>query len=436
MMLQWNSFDARWIFSLFGTAVGAGILYLPIKAGMGGFWPVVVMCIIIFPMVYLSHRALSLFVSQATGEKDITHAAEEYFGRKVSVFISVLYFFAIFPICLAYCVGITNTFESFIYNQFLPLLDQQSNIAEFIRNIYQLWQNIVALTPLWRAILVFLGVSTFMGIMLFNEVIVTKVCEWLVYPLCAVLFIFSLYLIPHWSFEALTYVPKLDEFLVIVWLTLHVLVFSFNHSPAISTFALSVKREYGNDNALVKSNQILFCNAVLLLFFVMFFVFSCVLALSPTELQEARTQNIPVLSYFANKLGNPFIAYGGPLVAFLAITTSFFGHYFGAREGAYGIVRKCCKLAGNENPNLNLISLICGITMYIIMLIVAFCNPSVLDFIENLGGPIIAAILFLMPIIAIWSISKLKKYRNTALDIFVFLTGILTLISVVYKMIV
>lgn len=441
MMLQWNSFDARWIFSLFGTAVGAGILYLPIKAGMGGFWPVVVMCIIIFPMVYLSHRALSLFVSQATGEKDITHAAEEYFGRKVSVFISVLYFFAIFPICLAYCVGITNTFESFIYNQFLPLLDQQSNIAEFIRNIYQLsvndkGQNIVALTPLWRAILVFLGVSTFMGIMLFNEVIVTKVCEWLVYPLCAVLFIFSLYLIPHWSFEALTYVPKLDEFLVIVWLTLPVLVFSFNHSPAISTFALSVKREYGNDNALVKSNQILFCNAVLLLFFVMFFVFSCVLALSPTELQEARTQNIPVLSYFANKLGNPFIAYGGPLVAFLAITTSFFGHYFGAREGAYGIVRKCCKLAGNENPNLNLISLICGITMYIIMLIVAFCNPSVLDFIENLGGPIIAAILFLMPIIAIWSISKLKKYRNTALDIFVFLTGILTLISVVYKMIV
>ena len=184
-MLQWNSFDARWIFSLFGTAVGAGILYLPIKAGMGGFWPVVVMCIIIFPMVYLSHRALSLFVSQATGEKDITHAAEEYFGRKVSVFISVLYFFAIFPICLAYCVGITNTFESFIYNQFLPLLDQQSNIAEFIRNIYQLsvndkGQNIIALTPLWRAILVFLGVSTFMGIMLFNEVIVTKLCEWLV----------------------------------------------------------------------------------------------------------------------------------------------------------------------------------------------------------------------------------------------------------------
>lgn len=46
--MKWNSFDTRWMLSLFGTAVGAGILFLPIKAGVGGFWPVVVMCFIIF----------------------------------------------------------------------------------------------------------------------------------------------------------------------------------------------------------------------------------------------------------------------------------------------------------------------------------------------------------------------------------------------------
>ena len=144
-------------------------------------------------------------------------------------------------------------------------------------------------------------------------------------------------------------------------------------------------------------------------------------------------QNIPILSYFANKLNQPIIAYGGPLIAFLAITTSFFGHYFGAREGAYGIVRKCCKLAGNENPNLKLIAISCGVVMYAIMLIVAYLDPSVLGFIESLGGPIIAAILFLMPIIAIWNVSKLKKFRNPALDAFVLITGILTIITVIYQ---
>ncbi|KAA6227261.1 MULTISPECIES: aromatic amino acid transport family protein [unclassified Campylobacter] len=427
-MNKWTSFDTRWVLSLFGTAVGAGILYLPIRAGGGGFWPVVVMCFLIFPLVFLSHRALSRFVAQANGsEKDITHAAEEYFGFKTSIFISILYFFAIFPICLAYCVGITNTFESFIYHQLLPLLD--TNFANFINQAYISTDKGMVLLPFYRALLVFILVSIFMLIMLFSEEFITKVCEWLVYPLCFVLFVFSLYLIPQWNLSSLVNVPNFKDFIIVVWLTLPVLVFAFNHSPAISTFSLSVKRKY--DDYDKKSSQILFNTSAMLLVFVMFFVFSSVLSLSPQELQMARVQNIPVLSYFANKLDNAFISYGGPLVAFLAISSSFFGHYFGAREGAYGIVRKCVKLSG-KNPNLKFISISCTSLMYVIMLLVGYYNPSVLGFIENLGGPIIAAILFLMPIIAIYSVSKLKKFQNKALDGFVFIMGILTIVTVIY----
>ena len=99
--MKWNSFDTRWMLSLFGTAVGAGILYLPIKAGVGGFWPVVAMTILTFPMVWLSHRALSRFcIEQNRVDNDITHAVEEYWGRKASFLITILYFFAIYPICL------------------------------------------------------------------------------------------------------------------------------------------------------------------------------------------------------------------------------------------------------------------------------------------------------------------------------------------------
>ncbi|QCD45097.1 aromatic amino acid transport family protein [Campylobacter mucosalis] len=428
MNLEWNKFDKRWMLSLFGTAVGAGILYLPIKAGVGGVWPVFVMCFIIFPMVYLSHRALSRFVCQASGQNhDITHAAEEYFGRKVSVFISVLYFFAIFPICLAYCVGITNTFESFIYHQFLPLLNS-GGLHDFLASMYD---NGAKLFPFYRASMSFVLVSIFMLIMLFSEEFITKVCEWLVYPLCAILFLFSVYLIPNWNYESFSHIPNSKEFLTIVWLTLPVLVFSFNHSPAISTFSLSIKREYPQ-NSVAKANQILFRTSIMLLIFVMFFVISCTLSLTPSQFIEARAQNIPVLSYFANILENPFISYGGPLVAFLAISSSFFGHYFGAREGAYGIVRKCCKLAGNEAPNQKLIAVSCTTIMYFVMLITAYYNPSVLGFIENLGGPIIAAILFLMPMISIYVVSKMKQFQNKPLDAFVFLTGILTIVTVVY----
>ena len=37
---KWNKFDTAWVLNLFGTAVGAGVLFLPINAGMGasGHW--------------------------------------------------------------------------------------------------------------------------------------------------------------------------------------------------------------------------------------------------------------------------------------------------------------------------------------------------------------------------------------------------------------
>ncbi|MCI7047451.1 aromatic amino acid transport family protein [Helicobacter sp.] len=406
--------------SLFGTAVGAGILFLPIRAGMGGFWPVVVMTLLIFPMVWLSHRALSRFVNETSSvDHDITHAAEEYWGRNTSFLITILYFFAIYPICLAYGVGITNTFASFFVNQLQ------------LTNLYD--SQTMQLYPSVRLILAIILASAMMVIMLLKEKTITKACNFLVYPLCLVLFAFSFYLIPHWKLEIIQTTPSLKDFIEIVWLTLPVLVFSFNHSPAISTFTLSVRREYG-ENSEQKANQILFRTSAMLLTFVMFFVFSCILCLDATDFQAARDANIPILSYFANKLDVPFIAYGAPVVAFLAIVTSFFGHYFGAYEGLNGILRKAIKMSGNENPNLKAIKIFSTLFMYVTIIAVAYLNPSILNFIESLGGPIIAMILFMMPMIAIWSVSKLKKYKNPALDLFVTITGILTISSVVYTL--
>lgn len=418
-MKNWNSFDTRWMLSLFGTAVGAGILFLPIRAGTGGFWPVVVMSILIFPMVWLSHRALSRFVcASSDSERDITHAAEEHWGRGTSIVITVLYFFAIYPICLAYGVGITNTFGSFFINQL--------NITSlFNPDTNQLY-------PTVRAILAFVLVASMMIVMLFKEEFITKVCNILVYPLCVVLFLFSLYLIPHWKIEAVQSMPNIKDFLVVIWLTLPVLVFAFNHSPAISTFSKSVRRQYGDD-APDKANKILFSTALMLLLFVMFFVFSCILCLDANDFAAAREANIPILSYFANKFDNPIISYGAPLVAFLAILSSFFGHYFGAAEGLNGIVRKTLKSCGKENPNIKSINIFTTIFMFVTIVLVSYLNPSILGFIEDLGGPIIAAILFVMPIIGMYSVAKMKKWQNKALDIFVLVMGILTIASVIYK---
>lgn len=418
-MRHWNSFDNQWMFSLFGTAVGAGILFLPIRAGMGGFYPILVMCALIFPMVWLSHRALSRFVSEAKNtDDDITHAVDEYWGQGVGFFIMILYFFAIYPICLAYGVGITNTFESFFIHQL--------QITQWVDSTTN------ALFPSIRAILAILLVSAMMAVMILEEQWITKISHWLVYPLCLILFGFSVYLIPHWKLEILTYIPNTQKFIESIWLTLPVLVFAFNHSPAISTFTLSMQKHYKRA-AKKKADLILFKTSLMLMLFIMFFVISCILCLDSKDFALAREANIPILSYFANKFNNPLISYGAPLVAFLAIVTSFFGHYFGAFEGLNGIIRKALIFSG-FTPNLKIIKAFSTLFMYLSIILVAYLNPSILGFIEDLGGPIIAMILFLMPILAIWTISKLKKYKNLSLDLFVFVMGLLTISSVVYKL--
>jgi len=115
---KWNKFDTAWVLNLFGTAVGAGVLFLPINAGMGGFWPLVVMAILVGPMTYFAHRGLAYFVlSSSKPGSDITEVVEEHFGATAGKLITLLYFFAIFPILLIYGNGITNTIDSFIVNQ-------------------------------------------------------------------------------------------------------------------------------------------------------------------------------------------------------------------------------------------------------------------------------------------------------------------------------
>ena len=43
----WNRPDTAWTVSLFGTAVGAGILFLPINAGSDGVWPLLAATVLI-----------------------------------------------------------------------------------------------------------------------------------------------------------------------------------------------------------------------------------------------------------------------------------------------------------------------------------------------------------------------------------------------------
>lgn len=191
---RWSKHDTQWVLSLFGTAVGAGILFLPINIGIGGFWPLLIMAVLAFPMTYLAHRGLARFVlSSKQDNADFTDVVEEHFGVSAGRLISLLYFFSIFPILLIYGVGLTNTVDSFIVNQ-------------------------LGLSSPPRVLLSGVLVAGMIAVMLGGERLLMRAFSILVYPLVAVLLFLSLYLIPNWQMPVVT-VPDSSSLTETLWLS-------------------------------------------------------------------------------------------------------------------------------------------------------------------------------------------------------------------------
>lgn len=408
----WTKDNTAWMLGLYGTAIGAGTLFLPITAGIGGFWPLLFMALLALPMTFFSHRGLCRFVfSGSTVNGDVTEVVEEHFNLTAGKILTWLYFFAIYPILLLYSVAITNTVQSFIVNQ----LHMQA-------------------PP--RALTSLLLIFALIAIVYFGERLTVRVMSFLVYPFAVSLILLAFYLVPHWHADffmqttSLSTALKTKEFYKTLWLAIPVVVFAFNHSPLISSFAVHEKTKC-SVNAETNASRILWRSHVLMIVSVMFFVFSCVFSLSPADLAAAKLENISILSYLANHFNAPLIAWLAPLIAFLAIFKSFLGHYLGAREGLNGIMLKSLRQRGKivERQTLNKIT---AIFMICTTWIVATLNPSILGMIEVLCGPIIALLLFIMPMYAVYRVPSMRKYLNDHSNIFILIMGIIAMSAITY----
>ncbi|SEC74538.1 serine transporter [Pseudomonas frederiksbergensis] len=404
----WNKHDTTWMLGLYGTAIGAGTLFLPINAGVGGFWPLLILAVLAFPMTFYAHRGLTRFVLSGRSG-DITEVVEEHFGIGAGKLITLLYFFAIFPILLVYSVALTNTLSSF--------MEHQLHIA-----------------PPPRAILSLALILGLMAIVRCGQGVIVKCMSVLVYPFVAALLLLGLSLIPNWNgafFATASEGMPMPLFFKTLWLAIPVMVFSFNHSPIISAFSVDQKQRYG-EQAERKSSGILAIAHAMMVVTVMFFCFSCVLALSPADLAAAKAQNISILSYLANHFQTPVIAYAAPLIALVAITKSFLGHYIGASEGFQGLIVKSLRGRGRV-MSANWLNRVTALFMILSCWAVATFNPSILGMIETLGGPIIACLLFLMPMYAIRRVPALRQYSGQVSNVFVVLIGLIALSAIIYS---
>ncbi|ABP62221.1 MULTISPECIES: threonine/serine transporter TdcC [Enterobacteriaceae] len=427
---SWRKSDTTWTLGLFGTAIGAGVLFFPIRAGFGGLIPILLMLVLAYPIAFYCHRALArLCLSGSNPSGNITETVEEHFGKTGGVVITFLYFFAICPLLWIYGVTITNTFMTFWENQLqMPALN---------RGFVALFLLLLMAFVIW-----------------FGKDLMVKVMSFLVFPFIASLILISLSLIPYWNSAVIDQVSMSDlsftghdGILVTVWLGISIMVFSFNFSPIVSSFVVSKREEYegefGKEFTEQKCSKIIGRASLLMVAVVMFFAFSCLFTLSPQNMAEAKAQNIPVLSYLANHFATmtgtkstfaTVLEYGASIIALVAIFKSFFGHYLGTLEGLNGLVLKFGYKGDKKKVSVGKLNTISMIFIMGSTWVVAYANPNILDLIEAMGAPIIASLLCLLPMFAIRKVPALAKFRGRTENLFVTAVGLLTILNIVYKL--
>lgn len=396
---------ATWVMTLFGTAVGAGILFLPLDAGKYGFIPLAFATVFILPLVYFSHRTYARIVSGAPKKdhgKDVLELVTKYLGDKKGLVVAIFYWLGIYPTVLIYGVSITNAVNSFIVNQL--------NGPE---------------VP--RPILATLCVGIMTGAFAFGRRPMLWLAQILVYPLIIALAAVSVYLIPRWDFQSfLHYESSAHDFGVLqgILLILPVLVFSFSHMAGLSQFSLDMQPTYGDKTEKRVSRTELY-TAIALVFFTMFFVWSCVLALGADGMEEASAQNVPVLSYFANVTGTPFMQYMTPVLVMCAIITSYFGHMLGTEEGTEYLLKSA---APQWTERLNPTVLKHGIYVFVFVTVtlVAILNPSIMDLISVVGGIFVVFLVYWLPVYIFKTVPEYKRFGRDPWNYFVVGMGVLT----------
>lgn len=385
----WSKEETLWSFALYGTAVGAGTLFLPIQLGAAGAVVLFITALVAWPLTYWPHRALCQFILSANtpASVGITGAVSHYYGKKIGNLITALYFVAFFVVILIYAVAITNS------------------LAEQISHYRPVDLPLRALLSLGVVLLLNL-------IFLTGRQTTIKVMGMLVFPLIAYFLFLSIYLIGSWQPSLLTTQMEVNTHTMHqVWLSIPVMVFAFSHTPIISTFAIDRREKYG-EQAMGKCKKIMKVAYLIICLSVLFFVFSCLMSIPPSYINAAKNEGVTILSALSMVPNSPsWLSISGIIVAVVAMSKSFLGTYFGVIEGASEMVKSSLNQVGvrkSRSFNRGLSIMLVSTLTFIVCCI----NPNAISMIYAISGPLIAMILFIMPTLSTYLIPALKPYRS------------------------
>jgi serine transporter len=398
-----------------GTGIGAGILFLPIQAGTGGMICFLISCCIAFTFSYISHKVFAKLIIDSSTPKDFPQIIQNYLGNIFSLVTTILFFLLMLGYLSVYIMGLNVGLSEYLFSLKI--------IPAPLHNT--LW------FPLALIVVLVIIVSM-------NEKVIIKIMSLITFPLIILLFVLSLYLTEHWHLSYFMRFPSPQKFIAGIFYNIPILIFAGLFFPPISSMVLSHRETLHSKNLVQRySYRTIKYAQTVLLGFTIFFTFSCLLATPPEILNSSLGSNLNIMAILSKAYKTKSLSIIGPLIAIIAIITSFLGYYFGIKECAKNLLilflrkHKSTDVANlNTVLNTKKVTLSINISLGIFLWIIAMLNFSVDRFLSMTCTPITALLLYIIPVIVFSTISMYKRYRG--FTYYMLIAGAIVLLSSVW----
>lgn len=404
---SWRWQDNIWALGLYGTAVGAGTLFLPVEIGTRG--PVIFLIMLLgLPLSLLPHLLLCRVYMReeetATGTLPIFGS---FFSGRGEKLMTLFYCVTFFPVTLVYGVALVNAMDNFLTEH-------------------------LHFTGISRGPLSFIVVAALYVVLSKGRDKVVATMSALALPFAASVLLIGVSLIPDWHLSnftsAITEVKStpLSTTMKGIWLTLPLITFSFCCAPMVSplTSYYREKRAEGESKALF----VIRVAYVAIFTSIIFFVLSCVLSIPHDSFVQAKAQNLNVLSVMKGNGDFSLIYYLAPFIAIIGMTKSFLGVGLSVAE-TFG--QLAASVSGKKAATSKRVA---SLVLFLLTFGIVYANPDVINLIETFCGPLIAVILFLIPAYLIYTRAALAQLRGVTVFLVV-LGGLATLSALLWPLI-
>lgn len=403
---KFDSTDIGWVIMSIGMAIGAGIVFLPVKVGVLGLWVFLASAVIGYPAMYLFQKLFINTLSESPKCLDYAGVISGYLGNRWGTFLGILYFIMIVIWMFVYSTAMNNDSASFLHS-------------------FGLTEGLLSENPFYGLALVVALVSVASR----GEQLLFKVSSGLVIIKLGTVALLGVMMVSRWDTANISDMPAMGnawkDVIELLPFTLTSILFIQSLSPMVISYR---SREKSIEVARYKAMRAMNIAFGILFVTVFFYAISFTLAMSHEQALIAQKENISALAMVAEGMGGTTLKLLSLTLNIFAVITAFFGVYLGFRDSCQGLVMLGLKrVMPEEKINIQAVSK--GISLAAITLAwgAIVLNLPVLSF-TSVCSPIFGLLGCLIPAYLVYRVPALHKYKGLSLYLIIG-TGILLCIS-------